>query len=100
VNSELIIFGGADRPPLTRQEREEARRAAVVKGQVRHRRLQADGALALGAHVMDGLKELDNYRKQQAGDDVDINLLLGEIEAMTIRQVKHIQAALYDGWGA
>ena len=91
------------RMPATKQERQAAQQAAQrskeVIDDVRYSGLQMDGAMALAGHAMQGLTELDNYRRALARDDVSRNLILSEIEETAIQQVKSIQRATYPSWG-
>ncbi|MDQ1438347.1 MAG: hypothetical protein QOK43_1976 [Acidimicrobiaceae bacterium] len=69
-----------------------------IRNQVRSAAIQADGALRFGEHVMDGLVELDVHRRMLARDDPTLNVLLAEVEAETVGQVKKIQRNLYSQW--
>jgi hypothetical protein len=69
-----------------------------IQAEVRQAAMKADGALRFGEHVMEGLVELDEHRRALAGDDPTLNILLAEIEAETVGQVKKIQRNLYGEW--
>lgn len=97
MDNELIRQAtGAEVAPY--RDRIVARRAKRTYDDVRLRALQADGAMALGAHIMEGLVGLDDNRRGLSGNDITLNTLLMEVEAETVRQVKSVQRGLGDGW--
>lgn len=61
--------------------------------------IKADGAMALGAHIMEGALELDQLRQRLCKGDTAMNLLLTEIEATTISQAQRIQRGAFDNFG-
>lgn len=69
--------------------------ARAITDETRLTALQADAALALGGHIMEGVVNLDMHRRHLAKDDVTLNLLLAEIEAETVQQVKAVQRSLF-----
>lgn len=71
----------------------------TIFSEVRNAVLRADGVIAFGAHVMEGLVDLDDHRKHLAQEDITRNLLLAEIESETVRQIKAIQRGLVNPWG-
>src|SRR3954454_23985291 len=99
MDNQLMQYVSGDKRPVTKPQREAARQADQIKAEVQLLGLRIDGALAIGAHAMAGLLDLDDHRRELAGEDVARNVLLGEIEAQTIRQVKRLQAGLFDEWG-
>lgn len=84
--------------PVTYRDRAVARRAKRTYDDVRLRALQADGSMALGAHIMEGLVGLDETRKGLTDGDPIMSVLLMEVEAETIRQVRSVQRRLGQGW--
>lgn len=80
------------------RDRAVARKAKRVYDEVRLRALQADGALALGAHIMEGVVGFDDLRRELSSGDPITNALLMEVEAETVRQVKSTQRKLGDSW--
>lgn len=74
-------------------------RAREIKNETRLTALQADAALALGGHIMDGVVQLDRVRRDLAKEDVTLNLLLADIESETIQQVQNIQRSLFNPFG-
>lgn len=84
---------------VPRRDRAVAQQAKGTFDEVRLKALQADGAMALGNHLMQGLVALDEYRLSLAQGDPIRSALLMEIEASTIRQCKVIQNSLYNQWG-
>ena len=69
-----------------------------IRQDVREAAMKADGAIRIGEHIMDGLVELDAHRRELAGADQTLNVLLAEVEAETVGQVKKIQRNLYGQW--
>jgi hypothetical protein len=84
---------------VAKQDKAAAKQIKDTYDEVRLRGLQVDGALALGAHIMEGVQSLDSQRKSLAGSDMAMAILLADIEANTIRQVKNIQNSLFNEWG-
>lgn len=70
----------------------------VIQG-VQLAAIKADGALALGGHIMQGAVELDKLRQQLSKGDTAMNLLLSEIEATTISQAQSIQRSAFGNFG-
>ena len=84
---------------VPKQDRAIAAKGKVTVDEVRFKALQADGAMALASHLMDGLIQLDAKAQSLAqGDPIKMAILM-EIEAGAIRQCKNIQNSLYDNWG-
>lgn len=97
MSSELIRNNG--RIPA-RRDREAAARAKVVYDDVRTAGLKVEGAVALGGHIMREIVQLDDTRRDLQGSDPVLNAILADIEMSTVRQVKKVQAELYDTeWG-
>jgi hypothetical protein len=96
--NELMQMATGQRRPVTRAERESARAASEVVNEVRLAAIEADGAMALAAHIMQGMVDLDEQRKSLMSNDPLLALMLGEIEATSVRQVKKIQNNLYTQW--
>lgn len=61
--------------------------------------LEVDATVALGDHIMERLVRHDHRRRHLAKGDVTINLILADIEAETVEQVKRIQIRQHDAWG-
>jgi hypothetical protein len=59
-------------------------------------KLMVDGVLALGTHSMQGLRDLDDERRELAGTDAGQNFLLAEIEAAAKRKIQKINNNLYE----
>lgn len=85
---------------VRRRDRDVAKDAKAVYDEVRLAAFKARGALELGAHVMDGVMELDEHRRELAGDDPVTVGLLAEIERQAINSAKAIQRNLYNRWGS
>src|SRR3954469_6112184 len=98
MQNELVRYAQGGEPVPIR-DRKVARQARETFDEVRLKALQADGAMALGGHVMEGLLGLDDKRRDMARGDANIDLLMMEVESATIRQVKNIQNSLYGKWG-
>lgn len=73
--------------------------ARQVRDEVQLAAMQADGAIALADHIMDGLVNLDLHRRELAREDQTLHLLLTEIESTCVSQVKHSQRNLFNNWG-
>lgn len=92
-------FGREPRRPLTKAERDRQRVTRQIQEEVATAALMADGVVAFAGLAMERLNDLDQYRQELAGQDTLKNILFGEIEAQTVRQVKAIQRGLYNGMG-
>jgi hypothetical protein len=97
-SNELMQMATGRRKPETRADRESARAAADVVNEVRLAAIEADGAMALTVHIMHGVADLNDERKQLTGDDPLLALMLGEFMATGVRQVRKIQSNLYTQW--
>lgn len=84
---------------VSRHDREVAARAKRVYDEVRLSAVKADGAMALGAHIMEGTAQLDAHRRQLAGNNEALNAVLCEIELTTIRQAQTIQRQTFNRFG-
>lgn len=96
------IVGYGDPDPakrVSRREREEQKQLLDVRNKVRMQGYKISGAIALGAHAMDGMLDLDQHRRLLAGDDQLTNIMLAQIEEITLRQVMREQRRLFDEWG-
>lgn len=94
---ERYIKGQTRRAP--RNERELVAPAKRIYDQTRLAGLEVDAAVALGDHIMERLVRHDRRRRHLAQGDMTLNLLLADIEAETVEQVKRIQNRHGDGWG-
>jgi hypothetical protein len=98
MKNELIQYTrGNQMVPM--RERKVAKQGKDTYDAVRLAALKADGAMALGGHIMQGLLALDEHRRSLSCGDPIIDVMLMEVEANTIRQVKGIQSGLFDSWG-
>lgn len=97
MSGELQRYASGNARPA-RMDRTVARQAKGVYDEVRIKSFQADGALALAGHIMEGILGLDNRRRTLAQDDPITNALLADIQAQAMFQVKKIQAQLFDEW--
>ncbi len=98
MQNELMQYSKGS-TPVPRQDRRVAREAKESFDEVRLRALQADGAMALAGHLMEGLIALDaRAQSMAAGDPIKMAILM-EIEATAILQCKNIQRGLYQSWG-
>jgi hypothetical protein len=90
--STQLLRPGTVGPPLASRE---ARR---IYARVKEAGLKVDGSLALAAHAMESLLMLDARRVILAQGDPTTNVLLSEIQATAVQQVKKVQASLFDSW--
>lgn len=97
MNNELVRYAtGEVRPRVG--EIKVARQAKAVHNEVRLAALKSDGALALAAHVMEGIIGLDERRRALAQDDPVTNEMLVRIEMAAVGHINSIQLNLYNGW--
>jgi hypothetical protein len=98
MNNELMHYSSGQ-APVPRSDRGVAKRAKAIYDETRVAAMKADAGIALGAHIMEGVVGMEHLRRQLAGDDIGLNLLLSEIQQNTIRQVGHVQRNLFNDWG-
>lgn len=98
MHNELMLYTqGVERAP--RHDRQVAAMAKRVYDEVRLKAMEADGAMALGGHMMEGLTALNAKRQSLSNGDPMVDVMLAEVMANTIRQCKNIQNGLFDSWG-
>lgn len=95
--SQLIKYATGEVTP-TREERPIAKQARKLFDEVRIAGLVADGQVALTAHIMEQVVELDARRRELAGDDPITNSMLADIEIEAVRQLKRIANDTYRQW--
>jgi hypothetical protein len=98
MSGELMRYASGDERPA-RVDRAVATRAKVAHDEVRLRAFQADGALALAGHIMDGVTALDRHRRDLDQGDPVTRALLADIEQEALFSVRQIQRDLYNGRG-
>lgn len=98
MSGELMRYMTGEATPV-RSERAVTGKARKLHDEVRLSAFKADGALALAGHIMDGVLQLDQHRRELAGDDPVINGLLASIENQAVRDITQIQKSLFNGWG-
>lgn len=98
MHNDLIPYATGEIRPR-RGDRELVGRAKTIYDNVRLAALEADGAMALGAHIMEGTAQLDAHRRSLAGNDAALNAVLCEIELNTVRQAQTIQRQAFNRFG-
>jgi hypothetical protein len=98
MSNELMRYMQGDVQP-SKRDREVAERAKSIYDEVRLAAFKADAPLVLAGHIMEGVKSLDNHRRELAKDDPVTNALLADIEQEALTQVKRIQRGLFNDWG-
>ena len=95
MNDDIMRFLAGDAP---RTSRAVVSQAKQTRTEVQLAGFKADGALALGGHIMEGVVCLDGHRRLLAGNDPLLNTLLADIEQTALFQAKKIQTGLYSQW--
>jgi hypothetical protein len=98
MHNDLIPYITGEARPRS-QDRALVSQARGVYNDVRLAALKADGAMALGAHIMEGAAQLDAHRRALAGNDPALNAILCEIELSTVRQAQIIQRQTFNLFG-
>lgn len=98
MSSELARYARGEISPR-RQDRAIAAASRDLFNEVRLATLKADGAMALAAHLMEGMTGLDEQRRSLSRGDQIADVMLAEIQIATLHAVKKIQTSLYDQWG-
>lgn len=75
--------------------RAAAREVRAFTDEVRVAALHADGAIALGLHILGHVKEFDGERAKLAGDNIGLDMLLCDIEMTAVQQCRRIQKSLF-----
>lgn len=70
----------------------------AIYEEVRLAAFKVDGAVALSGRIMEELVYLNEHRRHLAAEDPTVNMMLADIQAETVRQVKKIQRGLFDDW--
>jgi hypothetical protein len=98
VNNDLVLYATGELRPR-REDRALAGRAKQVYDKTRLAAMEADAAMALGAHIMEGTAQLDAHRRMLAGDNEQLNAVLCAIELDTIRVAQTIQRQTFNRFG-
>jgi hypothetical protein len=99
VNNELMLYSRGEAVPA-RRDRAVAREAKQLYDRARLQAMKADASLALAGHIMNGVVELDKLRHQLSDKDVFLEMILTDIEAVALKQVRRIQVDLTGLWEA
>ena len=95
-----IVRRAARGEPVTRQANAAVVQAAdLIYDEVRLSGLEIEGIIALAGHAMQGVMDLDAYRRSLAADDLSLHSLLGDIQGQAIQQIKQVQRDLFSDWG-
>lgn len=94
---ERYVRGETRRVP--KHDRDIVSSANYIYDRTRIAGFEVDATVALGDHIMERLVRHDRRRRHLAKGDATINLILADIEAETVEQVKRIQNRLHDNWG-
>lgn len=94
MDGELMRYSTGQAKPA-RAERQVASAAKEVYDRVRLEALKAQGAMALGGFMMDGLAEMDAHRARLDNGNPVLQIALSEIFGMTINQCNDLQRNLY-----
>lgn len=62
-------------------------------------KLRVTGVSVVGRHVMDEAVDVDDHRKELAGEDPALDMLLAKIENRTLQQMSLVHAALVNPLG-
>lgn len=76
-------------------EKHVARETNNIVAEVQLAGRRAEGQIAFAGHVMQGLTELNAYKRQLAQDDPSLSLILSEIEMNAARACSRVQRDLF-----
>lgn len=99
MDGNLMRYNDGSGTRVPRVDRPVARDAKKVHDEVRLAAFKADGALALGGHIMEGVVGLDETRRNLAKDDPVLNALLADIEQTALFAAKKVQKNLFNDFG-
>lgn len=92
-------YVSGEQKPRNKGERALAKASKQIVGEVQLSGMKAEGVAALAGHIMDVATQLDQHRRELAGNDEVLNRILGEIEISAIRQMNRIQNSTFSQWG-
>lgn len=67
-----------------------------IVAEVKAKGLMVQGVMAASAHLMDMTADLDDHRKQLAGQDEALNVLLSSVEKRAILKAGRITDSLFE----
>ena len=84
--------------PVPWRDRKVMANAKQAYDEVRLAAFKVNGVFALGENIMDGAGDLDDHRRNRAGNDPVLNTMLAQIEANALLKAQRIQNDLFGGW--
>lgn len=97
MDNELMRYATGEVKPRS-VDRRVAVQARHIYEETQLAGFKADGVMALAGHMMEGLVMLDARRQSLSQGDPVTDVVLSEIEANTVRQLKQLQNDLGNGW--
>lgn len=98
MTDDLMNYARGETAPR-RQDRALSAKARGIYEDVRLGALMADGALALSAHIIGEVVDLDEERRSyRRRVTPDLNAVLIEIEVTGIEQAQKVQRSLFKPW--
>lgn len=94
-NSNELMRMAQGNVPVTRADRQAVKEAAGIVRYVQKTGLMADGAFALGEHLMERAHRIDALRKKLEGDDPALQLQLSRFQAIALDQAEALQCNLF-----
>lgn len=70
--------------------------AKLIRREVQEAALKVDGAIALAAHTMGGVRDLDAHRVSLAGGNKQLDAIMIGIEVTALDQITKIQRNLFN----
>lgn len=95
--SELVRYAKGDVRPALR-DRAVAKHGKKIYDEVRTKAMEAEGAIALAGHIMEGFLGLNEKRISLAAGDPATNVTLVEIQNMAMAKIKAIQSSYGSDW--
>jgi hypothetical protein len=96
MSNHLIPAGGNSPSPFSPQGRALSRRAREMRAETALAALQARGVQAVTDLGMEVLADLDDKRRQEAGNNQGLNQLLVELELAAARKIGRVVNNLYN----
>lgn len=99
MDNQIARYAKGVERPRTQADREAAREAKEVFNEAQLTGLKIEGVIAVAGHAMQVVDQLDERRRDLAQADPTKNQLLSDIELEAVRQIKKLQAKLFNDFG-
>ncbi len=96
MSNEIIRYSAGERLPVSREDRQSARRRQLMLSEGREVARMVDVVMAVAAHTMEQAVELDKHREHLAQGDPLRNMIMADFEETAFQQARAIQRGLFN----